>query len=83
MNGPTIPDDIAQMSFEESLAELEGIVRRLEEGAGELDAAIAAYERGALLKAHCEAKLKEAQVRVEKIVLNANGEAAAEPTDID
>ncbi len=83
MTGPTTPDDIAQMSFEQALAELESIVRRLEEGAGELDAAIAAYERGALLKAHCEAKLKEAQVRVEKIVLNSNGEAAAEPTDID
>lgn len=83
MTDPSVPDEIARMSFEEALAELEAIVRRLEDGAGELDAAIAAYERGALLKAHCEAKLKEAQSRVEKIVLNSNGEASAEPADID
>ena len=83
MTDPSVPDEIARMSFEEALAELETIVRHLEDGAGELDAAIAAYERGALLKAHCEAKLKEAQARVEKIVLSSNGEVSTEPTDID
>ncbi len=83
MTDPSVPEEIARMSFEEALAELETIVRRLEDGAGELDAAIAAYERGALLKAHCEAKLKEAQARVEKIVLSSNGEVSTEPADID
>lgn len=83
MTDPSVPEEIARMSFEEALAELETIVRRLEDGAGELDAAIAAYERGALLKAHCEAKLKEARARVEKIVLSSNGEVSTEPADID
>ncbi|MEQ8164536.1 MAG: exodeoxyribonuclease VII small subunit [Alphaproteobacteria bacterium] len=41
------------------------------------------YERGAALKKHCEEKLREAQAKVEKIVLGAGGEAAAEPADID
>ncbi len=75
--------DIAQMSFEDALAELEAIVRRLEEGAAKLDDAIGAYERGAALKRHCEAKLGEAQARVDKIVLGANGRVAAETIAID
>lgn len=79
----TIPSDIAKMSFEEALGELEVIVRQLEDGSGKLDEAISSYERGALLKRHCEAKLKEAQTRVEKIVLDADGEPHLEPTDID
>jgi exodeoxyribonuclease VII small subunit len=79
----TIPSDVAEMSFEDALSELEAIVRRLEDGTGKLDEAITAYERGAVLKRHCEAKLKEAQARVEKIVLDADGEPSLEPTDID
>lgn len=79
----TLPADVAEMSFEEALGELEAIVRQLEDGTGKLDEAITAYERGALLKRHCEAKLKEAQGRVEKIVLDADGEPKLEPTDID
>jgi exodeoxyribonuclease VII small subunit len=75
--------DIAKLSFEDALAELEEIVRDLEEGSGALDDAIAAYERGALLKRHCEAKLREAQGRVDKIVLDAEGGVSAEPTDLD
>ena len=65
--------DPQQLSFEDALAELEAIVRRLEEGSGKLDDAIAAYERGAMLKRHCEAKLQEAQMRIEKIVLGPDG----------
>ena len=57
--------DIQTMSFEDALKELEGIVRNLESGSGQLDAAIDAYERGAALKKHCEAKLREAQARIE------------------
>jgi len=78
-----IPADIAKMSFEDALSELEEIVRALEEGAGELDASIKAYERGALLKRHCEAKLKEAEQRVEKVVLGSAGKPALEPTDMN
>ena len=65
--------DIRLMSFEDALSELEAIVRRLEEGSAKLDEAITAYERGALLKRHCENKLNEAQGRIEKIVLGADG----------
>lgn len=75
--------DPAQLSFEEALAELEAIVRRLEEGSGKLDDAIAAYERGALLKRHCEAKLQEAQMRIEKIVLGPDAAVALEPANLD
>lgn len=75
-------DAIAGMSFEEALAELEDIVRRLEGGDARLDDAIGAYERGAELKKHCEAKLKEARAKVEKISLDPAGEANAEPADL-
>lgn len=75
--------DIAKMSFEDALAELEDIVRTLEGGKGKLEEAITAYERGAQLKAHCETKLKEAQAKVEKISLGAGGEAVTEPANID
>ena len=75
--------EIASLSFEEALAELEQIVRRLETGSAKLDEAIGACERGALLKRNCEAKLREAQSRVEKIVLNADGSVAAEPQPLD
>jgi exodeoxyribonuclease VII small subunit len=71
--------DIAAMSFEDALSELELIVRRLEAGTAKLDEAIAAYERGALLKRHCEAKLREAQSRVDRIVVAADGTISAEP----
>jgi exodeoxyribonuclease VII small subunit len=80
---PASSPEIAALSFEEALAELEQIVRRLESGGAKLDEAIGAYERGALLKRHCESKLREAQSRVEKIVLNADGTVAAEPQSLD
>jgi len=79
----SVPAEIARMSFEEALAELETIVRQLEDGTGKLDDAITAYERGALLKRHCESKLKEAQARVDKVVLEAGGDVRTEPADID
>jgi exodeoxyribonuclease VII small subunit len=75
--------DIAKMSFEDALAELEEIVRALEGGKGKLEEAITAYERGAQLKAHCEKKLKEAQAKVEKISIGAGGEVETEPANID
>ncbi|HEX9808270.1 MAG TPA: exodeoxyribonuclease VII small subunit [Alphaproteobacteria bacterium] len=75
--------DIAAMSFEEALGELEAIVRELEEGRVTLDRAIGAYERGARLKAHCERKLAEAKAKVEKITLGPAGAEGVEPADID
>lgn len=78
-----IPPDVARMSFEEALAELETIVRQLESGAGKLDDAINAYERGSVLKRHCEAKLQEAQARIDKVVLGPDGPTGTEPVEID
>ena len=74
--------DVQSMSFEDSLAELELIVRTLESGKGKLDEAITAYERGAMLKKHCEAKLREAQEKVERISISTNGSITTEPADI-
>jgi len=79
----SIPAEIAAMSFEEALAELETIVRGLEGGQSKLDDAISAYERGAFLKKHCEAKLKEAKAKVDKISLDASGQVSAEPVDME
>ncbi len=64
---------IAEMSFEEAMRELEGIVTQLDGGNVELDASIRFYERGAALKAHCEAKLKAAEEKVAAITLDAEG----------
>ena len=83
MNQDVTPPDVGTLSFEDALAELEEIVRRLESGAARLDEAISAYERGAALKRHCEAKLHEAQVRVEKIVVGPSGAIKSEPTQLD
>jgi exodeoxyribonuclease VII small subunit len=83
MSGAEEAQDVTAMSFEDALAELEQIVRRLEEGKGSLDDAIVAYERGAVLKRHCETKLQEAQTRVEKVILGPGGTVAAEPAQLD
>ncbi|HYD29466.1 MAG TPA: exodeoxyribonuclease VII small subunit [Azospirillaceae bacterium] len=80
---PSIPPDIAALSFEDALAELERIVRQLEEGRAKLDDAITSYERGTLLKRHCEAKLREAQAKVERITVAADGSLSSEPARIE
>lgn len=78
-----IPDDVATMSFEAAMAELETIVQNLEGGQVDLDASIALYSRGAMLKRHCEAKLNAASEQVEKIVADGSGRAqTTEPADI-
>ncbi len=59
--------EIAALGFEDAMKELERIVRDLESGQVKLDDAVKAYERGAALKRHCEAKLAEARAKVEKI----------------
>ncbi len=73
--------EIAGLSFEQALEQLEEIVKKLESGQGKLDEAIESYERGAALKRHCEAKLKEAQQKVEKIVMTSDGSPRLEPAD--
>jgi exodeoxyribonuclease VII small subunit len=69
--------DVGTLSFEDALAELEQIVRGLESGQQKLEDAITAYERGAALRRHCEAKLAEAEARVAAIVEHADGTLTA------
>ena len=73
---------IENLNFEDSLKELEEIVERLENGQGSLEDAIAAYERGSMLKKHCQAKLDEARLKVEKIKLPQD-EGGAKVIDFD
>jgi exodeoxyribonuclease VII small subunit len=70
--------DVAGLSFEEALAELEGIVKALESGQGSLEKAIEDYERGAALRRHCERKLAEAEQKVQAIVETPNGPSLRE-----
>jgi len=65
---------IEEMSFEEAIKELEQVVTALDRGDVALEASITLYERGAALKARCEAKLKEAEEKVMQITLDANGQ---------
>lgn len=72
---------VGSMSFEEALSELEGIVQRLERGQLDLEASIGAYERGTLLRQHCGEKLRQAQMRVDKLTFDAEGKAKLSPLD--
>jgi exodeoxyribonuclease VII small subunit len=69
----TLPADIAKLSFEDALGELEKLVKQLEDGKAKLEDAINAYQRGAHLKQHCETKLREAQAKIEQISVGENG----------
>ena len=65
--------DLQKISFEEALKELESIVNGLESGDVSLDDAITAFERGTLLKAHCQARLEEARMKIEEIRVPVDG----------
>jgi exodeoxyribonuclease VII small subunit len=73
---------IENVSFEKALAELEEIVRALESGKAPLEESIQSYERGIALKNHCEKKLAEARLKIEKISLSPDGTPRTEPFDI-
>lgn len=75
--------DVAGLTFEQALKQLEDIVQRLEKGQVDLEDSIAIYERGTALKAHCEAKLRDAEARIEKIVLGPGGTPSTAPLDRD
>jgi exodeoxyribonuclease VII small subunit len=66
-------EDIKGMTFERALKELEGIVSRLERGDVELEESIAIYERGEVLRDHCDRLLRQAEAKVEKITLGGDG----------
>lgn len=65
--------DVSQLSFEAALARLEEIVRTLEKGEAPLDRSIELYQEGDRLKRHCEARLRDAQTRIEQIAFGAEG----------
>lgn len=74
--------DVNAMSFEEAIKALEDVVGQLERGDVALEDSIALYEKGAALKARCEAKLKEAEEKVAKITLDGQGQpTGTEPLD--
>jgi exodeoxyribonuclease VII small subunit len=76
--------DVGQLSFERAIEELESIVKRLEEGKVPLEESVAIYERGEVLKRHCEDLLRQAEARVQKITLDAAGNpTGTEPLDVE
>ena len=76
--------DVAQLSFERAIDELESIVKRLEEGKVPLEESVAIYERGEALKRRCEDLLRQAEARVQKITLDASGNpTGTEPLDVE
>jgi exodeoxyribonuclease VII small subunit len=77
------PAKVESLSFEAALKELESIVAQLERGDVDLEESISIYERGAALKAHCEARLKAAELKVEQIVQGAGGDTGTEPASFD
>ncbi|MEM9966532.1 MAG: exodeoxyribonuclease VII small subunit [Pseudomonadota bacterium] len=64
---------VDEMSFETAMSELEAVLAQLERGEVALEESIALYERGAALKARCEAKLKEAEEKVAAITFDGDG----------
>ncbi len=72
---------VESLSFEEALVELESIVKTLETGQAPLEESISSYERGTLLKHHCEAKLRAAQAKIEKITVRDDGSVSTQPLD--
>lgn len=75
--------DLAKTSFEDALTALEQIVRELESGKGDLETSIKAYEKGMVLKQHCEARLKEAQAKIEKITVGEDGSVKTAAFDVE
>lgn len=69
--------DVNTLSFEDALSELEQIVQQMETGQTSLDKSVKAYERGVALKNLCEKRLKDAQMKIEKLTLNSDGAAMA------
>ena len=75
MTETELPSEVTALSFEDALRELEGIVQSLERGQVPLDEAVSAYERGTLLKRHCERCLSDASAKIERITVAEDGTA--------
>ncbi len=72
-DAPDLHADVAALPFEKALAELEEIVKQLEGGRAPLEQSIVIYERGEVLKRHCEGLLRKAEARIERITLDSDG----------
>ena len=83
MSDNSITENIKGLTFEAALKELEEIVSQLDAGSIDLDKAVEAYEKGAKLKQHCEKKLKEAQLRIEKIEVDKDGDISTKVMDTE
>ena len=83
MSDNSTKENIKDLTFEAALKELEEIVSQLDTGSIDLDKAVEAYEKGAKLKQHCEKKLKEAQLRIEKIEVDKNGDITTKVMDTE
>ncbi|MDB9971915.1 exodeoxyribonuclease VII small subunit [Alphaproteobacteria bacterium] len=83
MSDNSTTENIKDLTFEAALKELEEIVSQLDTGSIDLDKAVEAYEKGAKLKQHCEKKLKEAQLRIEKIEVDKNGDITTKVMDTE
>lgn len=78
------PIDVKTLNFERAIEELEGIVKRLEDGRVPLEESVAIYERGETLKKRCEELLKSAEARVDRITIDAAGRpTGTEPLDVE
>lgn len=76
--------DIEELPFEKAIQELEEIVGKLEKASVSLDESVKLYERGEALKKRCDALLREAEARIEKITLGADGTAkGTTPLDVE
>lgn len=74
---PEMPAEIAGMTYEEALAELESTIGKLEEGTAPLAETVELFERGCTLRLRCQSLLDEAQGRIDRIV-ESDGNSARE-----
>lgn len=75
-------NSIDNMTFEAALTELEGIVKKIDSGQESLESAINSFERGVLLKEHCEKKLQDARLKIEKITISPSSVVTLEAVDL-
>jgi len=83
MHDTPILTGVNQLAFEDAMNELEKIVRQLEEGRIPLQEAVRYYERGSMLKSHCETLLKEARLKIDEIIQNEQGDVTAKPSSLE
>jgi exodeoxyribonuclease VII small subunit len=74
------PANTSIKDFEAAIAELETVVKKLEEGELSLEQSLALYERGVTLSKFCHARLEDAERRIE--LLNERGQLKPAPAGL-